>query len=145
MKTETLSTVTPYMFKFLVFCQLYFSAANETIAVIMVLVVIDFITGNIKAIKLKESITSKLWRRTFGKIIGYIFGILVSTIVESYSGIPLIKILGLFVVSIETKSIFENLYVISGVDLWAALKDKLSALSSKESLMINPEDKPKPE
>lgn len=107
------------------------SPRATTIAIVFILIVMDFITGIIKAKLAGTARTSEGYRKTLKKIPGYILipivlwlgGVYADTHVpkdsDSHTMLEVAKILKeasgwvmLFIIYIETTSIFENLYEI---------------------------------
>lgn len=93
----------------------------------------DTITGVWASLKEKQRITSHKLRRTVAKSLAYMLGIVVAHIIEQYmiEGIPIVKTVGGLIAITEAKSIFENLYRITGVNFWQVLLDKLQGTSIK--------------
>ena len=91
---------------------------------ISVLVLFDFITGVWASIYLKEDITSKKMSQTITKFILYNIALISGFCVEYFivDVVPLTKIIAMFIASIELKSMFENIYKITGINLWINIK-----------------------
>jgi hypothetical protein len=88
----------------------------------------DFAAGIWKAIKSKESITSRRMRETVGKLAGYMLALLACFAVDKILGLNDISIARLTaggLAFVELKSIAENLTVILGFDPLAAVIEKL--------------------
>ena len=137
-----LETITPYLLKLLIFLQVFFAPVADSIILITVLVAIDLFTGLLKVRKeffqtigrksqksWLSHIQSKRLRDTWGKYLSYVAGLLACFFLQQHYHIELIKIITPFIVMIETKSIFENISIVTGVDFWSLLKDKLAGLS----------------
>ena len=104
----------------------------------LALVITDMITGVWAALKKGSRITSFMLRRTPSKLLGYWLGILAGFGIEFLvEGVPAVKTIAAVVALTEGKSIFENLHVITGVDLWKTVLDKVHGTN------INPPDEPK--
>jgi len=112
-----------------------FLPIKAVLVAVLVLVLIDSITGVMAAHKRNEKITSAGLRRTFSKIIVYQLGIVSGFIAEKYllgELIPVMKILSGVVGCIELKSILENANAITGQDLFKALIDKLGSVNQQQ-------------
>ncbi len=105
---------------------------NAMLAVVL-LVLVDWITGIWAAKKRGEKISSWGWRRTiYNKIIPYQVAILCSLLVDNniFKGsllehIQLMKATAAFISGAEIKSVYENLGSITGLDFWTFIKEKL--------------------
>lgn len=91
------------------------------------LVIIDLITGIWKAITLKEKITSYKLRQTITKGAAYMIAILVGLLLDTVTGSAAMisRTVGGLVALVEAKSCFENLGMITNIDIWKAVLDKL--------------------
>lgn len=94
-----------------------------------VLILIDLITGVIRAFKHKEKIKSSVLRRTVTKMLVYNVAIITGFILETYllPEIPATKLISSIIGLVEAKSILENLNEIYGTDLFKALLTKLGS------------------
>jgi hypothetical protein len=92
------------------------------------LVVVDLITGLLKARKLGEPIESHKLRRTLVKSTVYLTATLVAFAAETWlleGWLPLIKLCSGAIAIVECKSIFENLNVLGGGDVFKSAIDRL--------------------
>lgn len=91
------------------------------------LVLIDTITGIWKAAKLKEKITSYRLRQTITKGAAYMLAILVSLLLDIVTGSAgmISRTVGGLIAMVEAKSCFENLRVITNIDIWKAILEKI--------------------
>ncbi len=100
-----------------------------------VFIAVDFIIGVWVTRRKDEAITSKKIIDTVGKSTTYLIALVVGHIFElDFLGgvIPMMKILALFIATVEIKSIFENLGAITNLDFWELIKKKLSQNEEKK-------------
>lgn len=85
----------------------------------LALVFLDLITGLLAARKQKIPITSFGLRRTVAKLLAYETAIVIAFAVETNlaAGIPFAHIVGGFIGVTELKSVYENIQILTGVDL----------------------------
>lgn len=107
---------------------------------IMFFVAIDTITGVWASIKRRDElivegkleeaeeflITSKKLRKAIPKFITYSIALTVALIFTTYFSVNLLIIVAFFLASVEVKSIFENLSIITKIDFVHAIADVLS-------------------
>ena len=132
---DVLTKISAYLFKFLLFIYMYFTATYQSMIVIGIFILFDFITGIWKAKRLNQPITSKKMRNTIGKGCAYMIAILVAHLFEltfSAGVIPMMKLVAFFIASAEIKSIFENLGTLTGLDFWTFIKERLSGTNKKD-------------
>lgn len=99
---------------------------QHLILVTLFLVAADFFTGIIASFKEGHKITSQAGRRTIYKLLAYESIIIFGFILETYMiDFPITKAAGGLIGLIEGKSLFENLYRITEVDLLKIIIDKL--------------------
>ena len=93
------------------------------------LIAVDFTTGVWRAFKVKEKITSKGFRRTVTKMVAYQLAVISGFVVQKYmldDVLPVAKLVASVIGITELKSVLENLRLITGLDFWAALREKLN-------------------
>jgi len=92
------------------------------------LIVVDFITGVVAAIRAKESVQSKKLFNTVSKFFIYNLVILSAHFIELHviPDLPMLKIVGGFIAITELKSIFENFNKIYGINIWDYVKEAIS-------------------
>lgn len=98
------------------------------------LVFADMVTGIWAAVKEKKQLTSFKLRRTITKTLAYLAALVVGFIIEKYmlsESVPIVKTISGLVALTEGKSIFENLYRITGINFWQMILDKLQGTSIK--------------
>jgi phage-related holin len=96
---------------------------------IVMLTLVDLVSGIGAAIKRKEPITSSGLKRTIIKLLVYLCVACLGYVVETYMTgdiIPLAKIMSGLVGITELKSILENTEEITGIPMLQLLIDKLS-------------------
>jgi hypothetical protein len=98
-----------------------------------VVIILDLISGVVRAVKAKEAIQSSVMRRTVTKFLVYQLAIISGFIIETYllSGIPITKLVSSVIGLVEIKSILENLNDIYGQNIFKSILDKLGSDNSK--------------
>lgn len=117
---NTLSQILPFIIMLI-------SPIKAAMIAISVIVIIDTVTGTIAAKKRGEQLTSNGFKRVIVKTVIYQISIITALITEKYliDSMPVQKVvIGLLTVT-ELKSIFENFYTITGLDLFKNIIDKL--------------------
>lgn len=94
------------------------------------LIFIDLGCGIWRAKKRGENIDSSGLRRTITKLFAYqvviVTGYMIETVIMvGFLDLPITKIIASFIALTELKSILENISIITGIDFWTAIKDKL--------------------
>lgn len=122
---------------------------KSVLLAVSALVVADFITGIWAAIKKKERISSNGINKSIMKSLAYMLLIIVSFIMERYlmDGVPVVKVVSAMITLREGKSFFENMHVITGLNLLDGLMTKFQQATAKElpSQIDNLEQQPEPE
>lgn len=88
--------------------------------VVAILIGADFITGIMKAYKLKEAITSRAMARSIYKMLAYQLLILTGFLLEKYliqDILPITKLLAATIGLVEFKSIAENVNILTGLSI----------------------------
>ncbi|MEA5459100.1 phage holin family protein [Arcicella sp. LKC2W] len=105
----------------------FFYPIADFIVAIFLLMILDFITGVQAAKKRGEAITSQGWRRTATKVVVYALLIIVCEKIKItyFKDIDLKVSYGvsLSIITIELKSLAENIKTITGVDIWQKLSE----------------------
>jgi len=111
----------------------YVTPVHDVIIGISILVLLDFITGILSSRKQKKKITSRGFRQTITKTFVYQCTIVFSMILEKHlmHGVPVIKIVSSLIAITETKSFFENVEVLTGIDFMGKLTQKLTGFLNK--------------
>ena len=88
------------------------------------LITFDMITGIAAAYKIKTPVTSRKMSRTISKSIFYTIAILAGVAIQYIisDALPVTKLVAGVISLVEGKSIFENLYKITGVNYLDSLK-----------------------
>lgn len=106
-----------------------FAPIQDALLVVMLLTILDLITGLIAARKRGEKITSSGLKRTIIKTCVYETTVMLAFLTETHlvgDLIPLVKICTAYIGITELKSVLENLDSISGMSLLKTLVKKLS-------------------
>ena len=106
-----------------------FVPIKAALIAIVVLTLLDLVSGVSAAIKRKESITSSGFKRTVIKLLVYLSVACLAYVVEAFlTGglIPLAKIASGLVGVTELKSILENMEEVTGLPILQMLIDKLA-------------------
>lgn len=121
--------------KFLIWaCTIYLVPTYEMIGVIQFLLTIDFITGIWKAKKNNEILTSKRMGDSITKVILYALGVIVMYVLQHHIAKDIINVMFLFAALVctrETKSIIENIEIITNTKIWFFIKDQFVTLMKK--------------
>lgn len=102
---------------------------QTVILTVLVLVFFDLTAGFVAALKNKQSIKSKILRKTIYKVIVYQLAIVSSFLVEKYllgDTLPVTKMVGGLIGFVELISIFENLNLVYGSNLFTVLIQKFT-------------------
>lgn len=88
--------------------------------VVTIFIGLDLITGIWKSIRNGKEIKSSIMAHSISKAVLYQIAILSSFLMETYvfGGIPVVKLVGGFIATVEFKSILENISSITGIDIW---------------------------
>lgn len=117
---------------------------KPTLIAVSVLVFADFITGIWAALKKKERISSNGINKSLMKSFAYMLFIIVAFVIEKYliDDVPVIKVVSAMITLRESKSFFENMKVITGLDLMDSLLSKMHQSTAKNIPQI---EQPSPE
>ena len=130
----------------------YFSPIYSLVVAILVLIIIDWITGIWAAYKTNTPITSFKLRRTLTKSIVYALAIITGLLFETEmvkffaevlssilgatfqeNSFPIVKIIALYIGATEFKSIIENLNKVYKLPFFKAVMDKLQPLQDGQN------------
>lgn len=106
-----------------------FMPIKAALLLIVILTLLDLVTGVAAAIKSKEPITSNGLKRTVIKLLVYLSVACLGFLVEKFltgDFVPLAKIMSGLVGITELKSILENMETITGLPILQLLINKLS-------------------
>lgn len=125
--------VNKYITQSLIFAVAYLAPLTEHALVIMILLLIDFITGVWASKSLNIKITSNRMKRSVTKFIIYGLALLIGLMVGSTYGMPWVLIsISFFISSVEIKSISENMLLINPeFNLFKVIKDGLTSQKSE--------------
>jgi hypothetical protein len=113
-----------------------FAPIKAVLIVTGLLIFADLITGVLAARKKGEQITSAGLRRTVTKIAIYNTAIMLGFLSETYmldGIIPVSKIASGLIAVVELSSLYENLNVLHGSNIFKALLEKLGSVNDKPS------------
>ena len=104
-----------------------FAPIRTTLAVVFLLIFIDFVSGVIAAKRRGEALTSTGVKRTVLKIFIFEIALMLGFIAEKYipGSLPFTNLIGGFISLTEMTSIVENMNELSGNAILAALVKKL--------------------
>lgn len=104
--------------------------AAPFLGIVVFLVLADWITGVTAAKRRGEKITSKGFRRTVEKMLLYFISILASEGMRRVFAvnIPITYMAALAIAVTEFKSNIENVESVTGVKIWASIKDVIGKL-----------------
>ena len=112
-----------------------FAPIKAVLLVTGVLIFADLITGIMAAKKKGQKITSAGLRRTVTKLAIYNTAIMIGFLVETYmlgGFIPISKIASGLIGVVESASLYENLNVLHGDDIFKALIKQLGSINDKQ-------------
>lgn len=107
-----------------------FAPVKAALVTVLILTIVDLITGVVAARKRGERISSAQLRRTISKIVIYELAMCVGFLAEHYlmsDALPVLKLISGMIGLVETKSIFENLDSIGGNNLLKSVINKLGS------------------
>lgn len=109
----------------------------DVLGAVLLLIVIDFLTGIGAAIKVKEGISSKKMRNTLNKFLFYSLTLLAAHVVELKitPALPWLNIVSGFVALTELRSVFENFNRIFGLNLWNYVKGLIRQTKAGEEIL----------
>lgn len=111
------------------FLALFFIEIQAAVFAIGFLILTDTFTGVWGSIKKngKSSITSRKAGRIISKLILYPLALIVAKVSEDYlaPSIPILSVTTGIIATVEVKSIFENMSILLGFDLWSKIKSQL--------------------
>lgn len=109
------------------------NAAVESFGVVLILMLIDLLTGLWKALKGGSKITSSKLRNSVNKLIVYFIVIIIGGCVKHFGEQSVMTMLLVFIVVIEGVSILENLQEICPkLDFIGRLKEILNTKKNKQ-------------
>lgn len=128
--TQSAPNVKNYLFATLTAIVGVFAPIKEILATVLVLILLDLITGMLAAYKRKEPISSSAIRRTVGKILVYEVAIAAGFLAQAFlikDLLPVASLIGSVVGLVELKSVLENLNSINGTNVLRSVIDKLGS------------------
>lgn len=100
----------------------------DILGAVMLLIVIDFLTGLGAAYKLRESVSAAKMRNTVNKFLFYTLTIIAAHLVEVKitPALPWLNIISGFIALTELRSIFDNFNRIFGINIFNYIKTVIS-------------------
>lgn len=131
--SDYLLSLKPYLIDIAGLVATFLSPVSVLILNIYLLIFFDLITGILVAIKLKQKIVSSKLAKTIYKTVAYSVAIISALIIQKnfFFNVEIVKIISAYISLTELKSIFENFYVLTGVNLIKILSEKLPIKSKK--------------
>jgi hypothetical protein len=140
-----------YIFAFLTIVISFLVPIKPLILIVGATIFLDTIFGVVRALKIKEAITSRRLSRIVSKIFLYECAIILFFCIEKYIlndimisfgmvSLLLTKIVATMLVFVEVLSITENYKIISGVNIWDKLKEvfrRTSELKNDAKKILN--------
>lgn len=114
-----------YAAELLTFIIIFFSPVKAAIFSVIVLALFDFVTGLAASRKKDQPWTSRRAYSSIVKVTMYSVLILASHLMETHliDFLPLVKLATSSIAMVELKSLYENISITLGIDLWKALKN----------------------
>ena len=109
------------------FLLLFIGDITSSVLAIIFLVFADTVTGIWASLKNNQYLTSRRAGRIVSKLLLYPLAIIVAKVAEVYltPAIPWIQVTSGIIAIVEVKSIFENISLILGFDLWSRIKEAI--------------------
>jgi hypothetical protein len=126
--------VKDFLVGFIVSTAAIFAPIKAVLLVTGLLIFADLITGILAARKKGQKITSAGLRRTVTKVCVYNVAIMVGFLAETYmleGFIPISKIASGLIAVVELASLYENLNVIHGSNIFKELIERLGSVNDK--------------
>jgi hypothetical protein len=126
--------VKDFLFGLVVSCAAVFAPIKALLLVTGIMIFADLVTGILAARKKGEAINSAGLRRTISKVFIYNAAIMLGFLAETYlleGFIPISKIAAGLIGTVEITSVFENLNVLNGSNVFKSLIDKLGSVNDK--------------
>lgn len=126
-----------FFVKLFAFILMYFAPISNYVHLVILLIMIDLVTGSYAAIKEGQKFSARKLRNTIEKFIFYAVAIIVAYVLQQIinDGSELARWVALYVGATEAKSIYENISRITKKDIiaifWSVLKGKLDELYNK--------------
>lgn len=125
---------TTYILKAMGICTAFFLPLKTPVNAILILILIDWLTGVYRSLIANRKFTSYRLRKSVQKTVSYIVAIIAVFILEQDvlgADFGLVKIVTGYIAMTELLSIYENLSVITGktlfLDMWEIIKKKFDA------------------
>lgn len=107
---------------------------KPTLIAVAVIICADLLTGVMASRKLGEKITSQKLKKTIGKLFIYEFGLLMCFVLETWliPDVPCSKAFAGYIGMVEGKSLFENMYHITGINVMNQIMTQIQQVQKKE-------------
>ncbi len=132
-----LHSIKACLLKALAFTLLILAPVEPVMIVLGILIGLDFFTGVYKAYRKGEKIQSKKMAHTIAKTILYQVAVLSAFLTETYilNYLPLMKIVAGFIALTELKSLSENIFDVTGINFYRAIKSYLNRHKEKDDVV----------
>ncbi|RAJ25008.1 phage holin family protein [Pedobacter cryoconitis] len=129
MISEILKQAVVWFLKLCTFILIYITPIHSILITVYLLLSFDLVSGITKALKVGEKITAAKLKLSIIKFMYYSLGIIaafqIDTAMISPDSLLLTRIIAGYITMVEFKSLIENISVITGRDIWMAVKDKI--------------------
>lgn len=118
-----------YLMKVCAFIIIYISPIHSILITVYLLLSFDLVSGIGKALKIGERITAAKLRLSIIKFVYYSLGIIAAYQIDktmiAADSLLLTKIISGYISFTEFKSLIENISILTGRDIWIAVKDQV--------------------
>lgn len=129
-----------YMMKGIAFIIIYITPIHSILITVYLLLAFDLFSGLGKALKLREKITAAKLRLSIIKFVYYSVGIIAAYQIDNVMIAPdsllLTKIISGYITLTEFKSLMENISILTGRDIWIAVKDQVIAIFKSRIMKV---------
>lgn len=113
-----------------------FAPVKAVLVTVLVLVLLDTITGVMAARKRGERITSAGLRRSVSKLLAFELALIAGHLLERFllvgAGIPVVSLLAAAIGVVEAKSVLENCDTISGGSVFKSIIGRLGSTNDRK-------------
>lgn len=131
---DNLELILSWLLKVAAFVVLYLSPISSFVHIVLILVLIDNITGIWASVKNGEPFTANKLRKTITKFILYSVAIITGYLLQSLvnDGTAIAKYVAFAIGSVEVVSIYENIARITGLNVFKQLAEYLQNISKSK-------------
>jgi hypothetical protein len=126
-----------YGLELVIFLALFFAPISNSLYAVGALIIFDTFTGIWASVHKCgwKSFTSSKFKRIVPKLLLYPMVIIVAKVAEDYllSEIPWVRVSTGLLAAVEVKSIYENISVILGFDIWNKFQDTIVKLRKEDN------------